>query len=123
MSENLKTIRTLTREIPREGLTSHTILNAENAIVKTKRKTCDLIVLNTDSLGMNGMDLCRILKKETCTVKKKDTDIVLSAQAYRLLCYLADRPGKSSVVNNSLKMSGTATLQVGVQRWMCISEN
>jgi DNA-binding response OmpR family regulator len=166
ISENQKTIRTLTREIPREGLTINTILNAENTIVKTKQKTCDVIVLNTDSLGMNGMDLCRILKddpqtakipiivisekkhevdavlslelgadaymseplnirelaarikavlrrirtklppdkilqrgeisinKETCTIKKNDKDIVLTAQAYRLLCYLADRAGK-----------------------------
>jgi DNA-binding response OmpR family regulator len=166
ISENQKTIRTLTREIPREGLTINTILNAENAIVKTKQKTSDVIVLNTDSLGINGMDLCRILKddpqtakipiivisekkhevdavlslelgadaymseplnirelaarikavlrrirtklppdkilqrgeisinKETCTIKKNDKDIVLTAQAYRLLCYLADRAGK-----------------------------
>jgi DNA-binding response OmpR family regulator len=147
-------------------LTINTILNAENAIVKTKQKTSDVIVLNTDSLGINGMDLCRILKddpqtakipiivisetkhevgavlslelgadaymseplnirelaarikavlrrirtklppdkilqrgeisinKETCTIKKNDKDIVLTAQAYRLLCYLADRAGK-----------------------------
>jgi DNA-binding response OmpR family regulator len=89
ISENLNTISTLTREIPREGLTINTILNAKNAIVTTKQKTCDVIVLNTDSLGMNGMDLCRILKNDPQTAKipiivisetKHEVDVVLSLE-------------------------------------------
>jgi DNA-binding response OmpR family regulator len=195
ISENQKTIRTLTREIPREGLTINTVLSAKNAIAKTGQKECDVIVLNTDSLKMNGLDLCRVLKdnpktamipiivisetkqevdavlcleigaddymaeplnsrelaarikavlrrihakppdtkvlqrgeiiidKEKCIVEKNNRSIILAAKEYKLLCFLAESPGKVFSREELLKnvwnrnaLGGVRTVDVHIRK-------
>lgn len=166
VSHNSKTVATLTDKLKMEGFTADAVADTENALLKTKRRTYDLIVLSSGSLGMNGLEICRKLKndpqtanipiiiisstgdeidavlslelgaddyiaepvnikelvarikavlrrthiklpdstilqrggividKEKCIVQRDGRRIILTAQSFKLLCFLAERRGK-----------------------------
>jgi two-component system phosphate regulon response regulator PhoB len=164
-SESSETISTLSGRLASEGFTIDTASEADGALSKIKHGIYDLILLNSVSLGMKGLDICRAIKsdpqtntipliviavtrhevdavlsleigaddymsepvntkelaarikavlrrthtklsdtkflqigeiiidKDKCTVHKRGKKITLTAQSFKLLCFLAERPG------------------------------
>ena len=89
VTENQEKMQTLISKLAKESFNIDTVTDTENVLSKARKGLYDLILLNMVSLGMKGLDLCRILKKDpqTATVpiiiisgSRHEIDVVLSLE-------------------------------------------